>query len=231
MRRRNTLTLIKNSQASFAVRYRNHRHLSTVTNFSLISVHWSASTDKNIANFRERESSQSIKSHENQHSLSPHRLGISAVSLVHFSPNQCRCGRHPRNPTSSIKISAPCVGLPRRIPARGPTSIACGSMCQLSMPPLAPAAWPAALDGGWTATLECNVPPQRSTAGRCRHCLRQQPPRVAWGLCRHTRRGLFCQLYSQVVLFINELDRVVISAKNSISHGVYKTTTITGRLV
>jgi hypothetical protein len=82
------------------------------------------------------------------------------------------------------------------------------------MLPLATAAWPTTTDGSQTVTLDGNVPPRRPTAGLYCHCVQRQAPRVAWGLCRYTRRGLFCQLYSQVVLFINDLGRVVLSVKN-----------------
>jgi hypothetical protein len=59
---------------------------------------------------------------------------------------------------------------------------------------------------------------QRLTVARlltCHHSLRRHVPRVAWGRCRHSRGGLFCQLHSQVVIFINELGRVVSFAKIS----------------
>jgi hypothetical protein len=86
--------------------------------------------------------------------------------------------------------------------------------CHVDMPPLATAAWPTTTDGSQTAMLDGNVPPRRPTAGLCRHCVQRQAPRVVWGLCRYTRRGLFCQLYTQVVLFINDLGRVVLAVKN-----------------
>jgi hypothetical protein len=82
-------------------------------------------------------------------------------------------------------------------------------MRHVRLPSDGTAAWSAAIDGDFTAGLGANVPPQLPATGPCRHSLRRQAPRVGWGVCRHAGGGLFCQLDSEVVFFINKLRQVV----------------------
>jgi hypothetical protein len=82
-----------------------------------------------------------------------------------------------------------------------------------------------------TSTQTCRRSPWRhgppeatATNGRCwqtcRHSLRRHVPCVAWGRCRHREGGLFCQLYSHVVFFINSLSRVVFCVKRILCLGL-----------
>jgi hypothetical protein len=50
-------------------------------------------------------------------------------------------------------------------------------------------------------------------AGRAVSLSSGMSPRVAWGHCRHSRGGPFYHLHSQVVLFINKLERVSLLPK------------------
>jgi hypothetical protein len=89
-----------------------------------------------------------------------------------------------------------------------------------------------------TSTLTCRsspwwhgLPVATTTDGRCRrqtcrHSTRRQEPAATarggmchvstGGCCRHREGGLFCQLYSQVVFFVNLLGMVVLCDKNSL---------------
>jgi hypothetical protein len=61
-----------------------------------------------------------------------------------------------------------------------------------------------------------NVPPVCATAGRAASLSGGMSPRVAWRHSRHSQDGLFCHLHSQVVFYVNELERVVSFAKISL---------------
>jgi hypothetical protein len=128
------------------------------------------------------------------------------------SPTSSRLVVASKSVQQVFEISAP--GMVGRPDSRSRSaSTTCGGMCHAGMPPCAAAAWPAAVDNVLTVGLRANVSQRRSAAGPCRHSLRRQAPRVGWGACRHVGGGLFCQFNSEVVLFVNELGRVVLLTK------------------
>jgi hypothetical protein len=85
----------------------------------------------------------------------------------------------------------------------------------VDMPVSTQAAWPATLTVTATESSAEHLPALPTAAPPCRLRPRRHVPRVAWSRVPPLRGGLFCQNFSNVVLFDISVGQLVSSVKNS----------------
>jgi hypothetical protein len=85
----------------------------------------------------------------------------------------------------------------------------------IDMPVSSQAAWPAPLTATATESSAGHLPALATAAWGCRHRPRRHVARVACAIVPPPRGGLFCQNFSDVVLFDISVGQLVSFVKNS----------------